>query len=504
MSKKITKALCFVMAALLTFAITPITAFAAETNGSIEVENAVEGQNYKLYQIMTLESYDTNTGAFSYKALEEWRPFLAKEGVKVDESGYIEWNDNLNTDDKLREFAKRALEFAEDPEKPITATAQKVADGATVTFDPLPLGYYLLDSSLGTICSLNTNLPDVTIKEKNPEPTLEKEVKENSTSEWGEVNDANTGETVEFRSIINATSSAVGYVFHDKMDASLIFQGADSVNVYLFNGDVPEDFENTNPIDPENYTFSEGTEKAEKCTFELKFAKNFCEQLDDNSKIVITYKATLDQSATVGTGIRNDAKLEYGDTNKSETAWDWTKTYTWDANFFKYFSEKVDGSLVQRPLEGAEFSLFNSAELSDSSMIYLLKTKDADEATGQLDTYKVVAKGTNNAVTKITTGDSGRFVIEGLDSGTYYLKEVKAPEGYNLLEEARELKIDPQVNDKKEMTLEKVNVEVENKSGLQLPSTGGIGTTIFYVGGGILVIGAIVYLVTRRRAKSSK
>ena len=98
------------------------------------------------------------------------------------------------------------------------------------------------------------------------------------------------------------------------------------------------------------------------------------------------------------------------------------------------------------------------------------------------------------------TNAAGEIAIKGLDADTYHLREIKAPDGYNKLNQDTDVTVTRQVStDGKTMTYTKVTSEINNQSGAELPSTGGIGTTIFYVVGGALVLGAVVLLVTRRR-----
>lgn len=109
----------------------------------------------------------------------------------------------------------------------------------------------------------------------------------------------------------------------------------------------------------------------------------------------------------------------------------------------------------------------------------------------------------SGTVTEITTGDTGKFTIQGLDAGTYYLTETQQPAGYNKLKDPIKIKIDEAgvikvVTDKEDEVTE---VKVLNKTGSILPSTGGMGTTLFYIFGAILVIGSGVVLITKKRMK---
>ncbi|MBD9116887.1 MAG: LPXTG cell wall anchor domain-containing protein, partial [Clostridiales bacterium] len=159
-----------------------------------------------------------------------------------------------------------------------------------------------------------------------------------------------------------------------------------------------------------------------------------------------------------------------------------TKTYTWEIPALKY----ANGDAA-KVLAGAKFSLFTD---EDCTEMVKFTAKDGN-------IYRVDPEGT---VTEITTPEDGKFVIEGLDAGTYYLKETEAPAGYNKLGTIVKVTIDHEGKitvDKSETATDLV--KVNNNSGTELPSTGGTGTTIFYVLGSILVIGAGVLLVTKKR-----
>ena len=149
-----------------------------------------------------------------------------------------------------------------------------------------------------------------------------------------------------------------------------------------------------------------------------------------------------------------------------------------------------------------------SKTLKDAQFVLLNndKSKVATVVNGKLTGWvDVPVTGADGAITwpentVLTTGANGKLEVAGLDGDTYYLREVKAPAGYNVLAEDVEVKIAPTVSDDgKALTLAPVTVKVENKSGAELPPTGGIGTTVFYVLGGLLVVCAGVLLITKRR-----
>ena len=196
-------------------------AFAAQgtndNSGSITINDAVEGHTYNAYQVLVLESYNTDAGAYSYKANAAWKGWLESQTqyVSIDAQGYVTWVKDADA----AAFAKAALAHAKETNiKPVDT---KTANSAIVAFTGLNLGYYLVDTTLGTLCSLDTTRTDVEMYEKNEQPPVKKEVKEDSTEKWEDENTAEIGDAVEFRTTIGAKPGAEGYVLHDVMTEGL-------------------------------------------------------------------------------------------------------------------------------------------------------------------------------------------------------------------------------------------------------------------------------------------
>ena len=481
------KIISVLLALVMTLALS-VSALAAGETGTITIDNAVTGQTYTIYQILYLESYNADSNAYAYKATEAWKSFVEGTDVKdiymhTDEQGYVTWKEGAD----VAAFAKLAQAYAADAKNKVTATKTQEATSPTVTFTGLNLGYYLLDSSLGTLCSLDTTNPTVTIKEKNAEPTNVKTVQEDSTGNYGDKNDADIGQTVNFKSTITAQAGAENYVFHDKMSAGLTFG---SVTGVTLNGKT---------VDVANYTVkTSGFAENHDCTFEVIFTQDFCNTLKANNKIVISYTATVNEDAVIGgNGNLNESKIEYGENGKTTTTPpSTTTTYTWKVNVLKYAEvTKADSSTKEeKPLSGAVFTLSKNSD--GSNPIALIKVRD--------NVYRVAKTGETGTITEITTDATGAFTIEGLDSDTYYLIEKTAPAGYNVLKAPVKVVIDKEgkVTYGDDNAVANPNVKVLNQTGTELPSTGGMGTTIFYVLGGVLMAGAFVLLVVRKRMRT--
>ena len=468
-----------VVAALMVFAMTVTPAFAAsgtnDNSGSITINDAEPGHTYNAYQVLVLESYDTDKGAYSYKANPEWEQWLRTQTqyVSFDNQGYVTWVEGADA----AAFAKAALAHAK--EAGIQPVSTKTADSATVSFTGLNLGYYLVDTTVGTLCSLNTTIPNAVMEEKNVLPPVTKEVKEDSTGNWGEENTAEIGQTVEFRSTIGAKPGAESYVLHDVMSAGLTLDPDSIQAVNLTKG------QDANTGDYHVITTGLG----DGCTFEVVFHQSYLDTITTDTDIVVTYDAVVNENAVIaGDGNSNKTQLKFGEDSNYETTWDETKTYT-----YKVDVVKTDGS--NEVLDGAQFKLYDAE--TGGNEIALVKVSDG--------VYRL-AKDGEQGVEHITTVN-GELEIKGFDANTtYWLEETKAPDGYNKLAERVEIAVK---NGNIDATVDGGiwqvgGIHVVNKAGSLLPTTGGMGTTIFYVAGGIIVVAAAGTLVYRKRFANIK
>lgn len=480
------------------------TATTETGEGKITINNAIPKQTYKLYRLLDLESYSVNedgqkeNGNYSYKPTSKWKTFLEGNGIRdvyfSFENGYASWKKGAN----VEAFAKLAIEHANKETAVIEAEKTEVAPAAiegnntpTVTFKNLPLGYYLVDSSVGTLCSLDTTNTDATIREKNGVPSVDKKVSSTETGNYHTSNTASIGDTVYFKTTITAQPGAQNYVLHDKMTEGLTFD-QNSVNVSLHKNaqNTDRDLSKTTDYSVET-TNLESTDP--KCTFHVNFVPTFCDSLEANDIITVTYSATLNENAVIaGEGNKNETWLKYGENNNLETTHPTTDTKTFEMHVFKFYKDKKNSD-KETGLADAVFTL--SKKSDGTEPIKLTKTNENSNI------YKVNNNGT---ITDITTPGDGKFTIQGLGAGTYYLTEIKQPDGYNKL--AKSVKVEIDVNgaitvDGKLITGVDKLVKVENKSGTVLPSTGGTGTTMIYLIGGALVLGSGVVLVTKRRVK---
>ena len=465
-----------------------LPAFAANgTNnntGSITINDAEVGHTYSIYQVMVLESYDTDKNAYAYKAHSDWADWLKTQTqyVSIDNQGYITWVGQTD-DSTIAAFAKNALAHAKSnniaPVEEVTATS------ATVRFTNLNLGYYLVDTTLGTLCSLDTTAPSVEMFEKNEPPHINKQVKEDSTDNWDDENTAEIGDTVYYKTTITAKKGAEKFILHDEMSEGLTLNSG-SITVAEPTGLKKGQDANSGDYHVVTTGLTDG------CTFEVHFHQSYLDTITADTNIVVTYEAVVNENAVVYPAENpNETKLQYGNAPDPEdqfTPPDITKTYT-----FKVDVVKTDDK--DKVLDGVQFKLYDAK--TGGNEIALVKESDG--------VYRL-AKDGETGVEYITTVN-GQLEIKGFDANTnYYLEETKAPNGYHKLGErveiaVKEANLEASVSND---TWQSGGVHVVNNPGKELPSTGGMGTALFYIGGGVLVVGAAALFVLKKRKDTGK
>ena len=472
-----------ILMAIVMIASLATVAFAAVETGSITINGASADNTYSIYKMLDLESYDKDKGVYSYKANAAWANFFAEgaEGLNyfvIDEAGYVTWAAGEDPD-TVAAFAKVAKAFADANDiDPIASTADEdnrfVAGENFIKIEGLELGYYLVDSTMGALCGLTTTNPDASINAKNGSPTIDKQVKEDSTNQYGDNNTADVGQTVEFRTTINVHAGAQNYVMHDKMSNGLTFKG-----VTLIEHNVPGT--GTHTVDTSKYTVVT-EDLGDDCTFHVVFSQEFCDELETNDKVIVYYEAMLNRNAVVAQdGNPNETWLDYGEDH--HTTHDSTKTFTFGFDIIKTDSQN-------KLIDGAEFKIYDAAEGGNEVAVVLM-----DDGV----TYRR-ARADETGVSIVV--ENGKVRVVGFDNGTYYLEETVSPAGYNKLTARQKFiiadgNLDSIFNG--EIYSTGSGVHVVNKSGSMLPETGAMGTTLFITFGMIAVLGAGVLLVTKKR-----
>lgn len=356
---------------------------------------------------------------------------------------------------------------------------------------------------------------NVTINHKVVKPTVEKKVYDNfdnqdgtSTGDFGSSADHAINEKFQFQLIAKLPAGrdegrAYDYYdkytvcFNDTLSEGITYDGLDSV-VIESNG-TPYDITN----DSSKYDIDISNLKSQN-SFVVKIpdVKTCAEGLDlnDGATITVTYTAHLNDKAFVNTRSgstenKNSVQLQYSNNPRPGEYWGTTPksevyVYTYQLNNTKR-AEKEDGT----PLPGAGFRLYSNEACHDEDEI---KLKMNDDGTYSRD-FSTEGKGV-----EMISGQDGQFNVKGLDAGTYYLKETTPPSGYSACAN-KEIVISATHNGNHvELDSSKLSTTIINKKdgGITLPSTGGIGTTIFYVVGGGLMVAAIVLLVTKKRMEN--
>lgn len=431
------------------------TAFAA----SIDVQNVLDGETYTAYKILNYTHNDDNDDAYSYYlTATEYASIgstLESAGFKFDASS--DGTEYFVTNAEGFDAGAAAEYLAENVEDLGSAIATATATGAngTATFENLPTGYYFVTSTTGSLCALHSDEDIATAVEKNTVPSVDKTQTLGTTYADADI-DANIGDTVHYKIVItDGTGTDKTITMTDTMTAGITYT-ADSLKI---NGTAVAD-----DADTANWKVTVSGQ-----TITIVFAADYVGSLDANSTITVTYDATVNSAAVVdnATGNENEVKIEYSEQEDSDEVY----VATYDFQLYK-----TDGSAY---LPGAGFKLYDA----DGNQI-----KVSEDNTG----YYVNPNATEEDNKEIMVDSANGVNVRGLAHGTYYLEETTVPAGYNKLAERQAVIIQTGATSA-------VVAKVVNNAGSVLPTTGGIGTTLFYVIGGLLMTGAVVLLVTKKR-----
>lgn len=525
------KLLSMLLALAMIFSLS-VTAFADEATGETEAPAettytitipAGDTHNYAIYQIFT---GDLHEGVLSNI---KWGANGTGEAKKLVSEDVL--NDVKAASGSNAEKLAVILEYV-DLSTPFQTVTGSATEDVNVEVAP---GYYLLkDASIGTDDAYTTFIvvvvEDVTIARKAAKPTVDKQVWDEATDDdeeldenWGETADHELNETFQFKLIATLTGDPdyVDYdtyklIFHDSMSKGVTYLGNETVTVVSGGTTIQ--------LTAGQYTVAVSTD-ADTGITTLTVTVTDMKAIDGvdmtkDTTVTVIYDAKLNEHAVIGNIDENlnDVYLEYsnnpnwdltwgtdgkdndGDgekdekdekdepTGKTEKDTVWVFTYRVDVT-------KVDGADATKLLPDAEFKMQNAAG----------KWLIVDEATGKVQGW--TADETQASVLK--SDANGVFSVIGLDHGTYYLVETKAPAGYNLLDKPFTVTIAAEHQEDtvtsahtsfgENVEGDIVEVTVTNKAGIVLPETGGMGTTLFYMVGAFMVLCATVLLVTKRR-----
>lgn len=427
------------------------------------------------------------------------------------------WHDS---DDNSIAFARFVCHYlysgAVDPGTSIPSSGDVVEipiDGAgyylivdTTYFKPGD-SYHAYNSFLLKVNKGKFNLP---IKPKFVKPTVEKKVYDNDINDissaggWGSSADHAINEKFKFQLIAKLPASddcAYDYYdkytvcFNDTLSDGITFDKLDTVEITNGDGGVSQVINKytLDPNDPQS-SFKLSIDNVKTCVPDL----------NKGATITVTYTAHLNENATVNTeggsnttDNKNSVFLQYSNNPRIDTSLDQTPTsevrvYTYQLNNTKYRDEVNENN----KLEGAGFRLYSNEACTEEQEVKLYKKGNF---------YYPIKDATDKAqdAVEMFSDEHGQFNVKGLDAGTYYLKETNPPADYSACAD-KEIVISA-THDVNHVDLSgNLSTTIINKKdgGITLPSTGGIGTTIFYVVGGGLMVAAIVLLVTKKRMEN--
>lgn len=532
MKKLVTLLLSLVMLCALA-----LPAMAEDKNDySITINGAVAGHTYTAYQVFKGVYYngDRQVGKDAeYLSDVTWGEGVNSENLLTE----LKANDTLRTKfaaattaedvayvlqtmtDKSAELDEFARIVGHNLTTPANTTGEVAKGAVNVKIENLAAGYYFVKDS-GTINDgeIATKFlvkvvgkAEVTVKAQAPE--FKKEIVKDNVTDNNKGTSVNVGDPVTFRLTANVPDMAsfdkYTFTMHDKLSKGLTFNKA-SVKVTV--GDAP--------VTDKNYTLTYPTANDSKDTFTIAFSetqlKNLVkhtggagEKTDFGATIVVEYTATLNEEALNKDVETNKAYLEYSNdpsnstsTGKTEeTPTEIVHVYNFNIDVDKY--DGTDGTTTGKKLEKAVFVLYrNNGETKE-----YYKWDNTDK--------KVTWVAENANPDQKKTDTNGKATFKGLKEGTYYLKEITAPDGYNKLKNPEKVEINAAYNADGTLKADAEGCELQpdtdngnhyyqvksiaNKAGAVLPSTGGIGTTIFYVLGSILALGAAVLLIAKKR-----
>ena len=499
LKKLLTGVLAGAMALSMAFGTGAAVKAEAAGNGSITVGNTTVGKEYKLYKVFdatytTSEGEDgkeSTTAAYTYDGSNE--AFLAALNSESSPFSLVGKDAPYNvvtkegaSDTAIIEFIKANGPVLDETTNTWStgnfgdAVKSEKAKGSSLTFSGLDYGYYFITSSLGATVTINNATPSANVIDKNQEITIDKQESVDGTN-WeyvGEFDEkataptAKVGDTVNYQVVGTLTQyigeeKATKFTFTDTMDSGLTRN--EKVEVVLGSTDVTEQVS----IKVEGQTLTIDV-PAELVT-------------ESSVPYVITYSAVINENAVVKTEQDNTVTIKYNDKPDFDT--DKTRVKNYQITLTK--ADGLEESATK--LAGAKFKLYTSETGNTEIPVVLVKSENdhADYGTAKSTVNNVyrVAKAGEEAV-EMVTGTTGKIEVKGLENGDYYFEETEAPAGYNKLTARTEV-----------TTISNADgtITVVNKTGSLLPSTGGIGTTIFYIIGGVLIIAGVAYFMVRRK-----
>ena len=539
MMKKVIKKLLAALLAVAMVCAMAIPAFAENSEGDVDSHHTysafqifkgdVEGNNIKDFKISNVDwgsNIINNSDDFLNKLREAdhiGSLFTNAKSAQEVLAVISQWHDS---DDYSIAFARFVCHYLYSNDANPTYVVR--AGSNALTIPEAKAGYYLFvdttdfskddsyhsyNSFLLMVTKGNWNVP---ITPKAEKPTVEKKVYDNpdgtSTGGFGSSADHAINEKFQFQltaTLPDSTNRAYDYydkysvIFHDTLSDGITYDKDDELDsvVIKSNGNT------YNITDSSKYTI-DTTDLESQNSFVVNIDVKACAKdagfdLNDGATITVTYTAHLNDKAYVNTAGGstsniNKVYLTYSNNPKDESSIGKTPestpvyVYTYQLNNTKYHDDDNPNNV----LAGAGFRLYSDEACTDQSEVQLYQ-KDGF--------YYPIKDVLGKEAVEMKSAANGTFNVKGLDAGTYYLKEITPPDGYSACKVIPvTIKADHSRNDQVNLEGSNLTNDIVNikAGGITLPSTGGIGTTIFYVVGGGLMVAAIVLLVTKKRMEN--
>lgn len=486
MKKKILKIMPIIMVVSLMIGLS-INVFAAGSN-TVTINTGsydVNGVTFNAYKVFDVTKSGTDTKHYGYTMTEDFKSFFSSLTPSItsnqDAYEYVHKNQTAIANE-LKTFI--------DKDNTITATSTTTKSGETITLSSLDDGYYIIiptgEKYAPNLITVTGN-ENKTVNLKGVEPTVDKKV---DNAEWIS---AQIGDTVTFtvESIVPDMTGQEEYHFQ------LVDTLSNGLTISQENYELSVKINGT-PLQNKDYsaTITDKNDAGTELKVVIKDFKSYANKAGE--KIIFEYKAVLNEGAVIVTDqAKNTAKVEYGNNADSLTSSKEDVTYikTHELTITKK-AETNDGVA----LADAEFELYRNGVTN--AIQFIKDNSDDGNNVYHVASLTEIADGTKNKITTVESPESGTIVIKGLDAGKYTLKETKAPAGYNSIEDTSITITATSDNNGEKVTVTGNKITVINKSGTELPSTGGIGTIIFTVGG-VVIIGAmiVVSVISKKKNK---
>lgn len=418
----------------------------------------VQGSGSTTYNVYKIFDIDIVANGQKYELTADWADFTAPGYFKI-ENGYAIWEKNTTSAADAAAIAQQAKNYVTTKD---LKTSTTVSVGGTINVDK---GYYLLVPAEGPCGVVLVKDKVETVQEKTAaagQPTVDKLVQEDSDGFFTKENDADIGQEFDFQVTITAGVNAEKYVLHDVTGEHIAFLG---------NVRVSRDGNLVNNENDKYYKVIPTPD--DRCAFHVEFTDELCKDLAEGAKLAVRYTCKLNEGATYSQEHgkhSNTAWLTYTSANATTD-----KTYAYSTTY-KVTVYKVDNAKPANPLSGATFILRDNI-----GMYYKWN-----------DSLKKVEWVSKADATSYTTGADGKVEFLGVDAENFHLEEIGVPDGYiGTTDVAVSTK-----NGNAEVT-------VTNTLGTALPETGGMGTTVFYIMGAALVMGALAVLVIMKRKETN-